>query len=125
MSELLCDYHADGLGWDECTDGQECSRRSKEDNAIIREEVGTMSELQINYKPEEISNFTATIEISIPVDEVIEIVQRHEVPGVQVAGFNKVDAIKEVRAKYGTGLRDSKQIVEAVMAQLGFPRHLG
>jgi len=84
-----------------------------------------MSELQINYKPEEISNFTATIEISIPVDEVIEIVQRHEVPGVEVAGYNKVDAIKEVRAKYGTGLRDSKQIVEAVMAQLGFPRHLG
>ena len=33
-----------------------------------------MSELQINYKPEAISNFTCTIEISIPVDEVIEIV---------------------------------------------------
>ena len=42
-----------------------------------------------------------------------------------MAGYNKVDAIQEVRAKYGTGLRDSKQIVEAVMAQLGFPRHLG
>ena len=84
-----------------------------------------MSELQINYKPEEIANFTATIEISIPVDEVIEIVRSHEVTGVQVAGYNKVDAIKEVRAKYGTGLRDSKAIVEAVMAQLGFPRHLG
>ena len=84
-----------------------------------------MSELQINYKPEQISNFTATIEISIPVDEVVEIVQRHEVPGVQVAGFNKVDAVKEVRAKFGTGLRDSKTIVEAVMIQLGFPVHLG
>ena len=84
-----------------------------------------MSELQINYKPEEISNFTATIEISIPVDEVIEIVQRHEVPGVQVAGFNKLDAVREVRAKFGTCGRDSKAIVEAVMAQLGFPRHMG
>ena len=84
-----------------------------------------MSELQINYKPEEISNFTCTIEISIPVDEVVEIVRSHEVTGVQVAGYNKVDAIKEVRAKFGTGLRDSKSIVEAVMAQLGFPRHLG
>ena len=84
-----------------------------------------MSDLQINYKPEQISNFTCTIEISIPVDEVIEIVRRHEVTGVQVAGFNKVDAIKEVRAKFGTDLRDSKTIVEAVMIQLGFPVHLG
>ena len=84
-----------------------------------------MSELQINYKPEEIANFTATIEISIPVGEVIEIVRSHEVTGVQVAGYNKIDIIKEVRAKFGTCLRDSKQIVEAVMAQLGFPRHLG
>jgi len=84
-----------------------------------------MSDLQINYKPEQISNFTCTIEISIPVDEVIEIVRSHEVPGVEVAGYNKIDAIKEVRAKFGTGLRDSKAIVEAVMAQLGFPRHLG
>jgi len=25
----LCDYHADSPGWDECTDGQECSHRSK------------------------------------------------------------------------------------------------
>ena len=31
----LCDYHADSPGWDECTDGQECSHRSKEDNAIV------------------------------------------------------------------------------------------
>ena len=31
----LCDYHAHSPGWDECTDGQECSHRSKEDNAIV------------------------------------------------------------------------------------------
>ena len=31
----LCDYHADSPGWDECTDGQECSHRSKEENAIV------------------------------------------------------------------------------------------
>lgn len=84
-----------------------------------------MSDLHINYKPQQISSFTCTIEISIPVDEVIEIVRSHEVPGVEVAGYNKIDAIKEVRAKYGTCLRDSKEIVEAVMIQLGFPRHLG
>ena len=84
-----------------------------------------MSDLQINYKPEQISNFTCTIEISIPVDDVVEIVRSHEVPGVEVAGYNKVDAIKEVRAKFGTCLRDSKAIVEAVMIQLGYPVHLG
>jgi ribosomal protein L7/L12 len=81
--------------------------------------------LTINIKPQEISNFVCTVEITIPADDVIEIVSSHEVPGVEVAGFNKIDAIKEVRAKYGTCLRDSKQIVEAVMVQLGFPRHLG
>ena len=81
--------------------------------------------LTINIKPQEISNFVCTIEITIPVDDVIEIVRSHEVTGVEVAGYNKIDAIKEVRAKYGTCLRDSKQIVEAVMVQLGFPRHLG
>ena len=81
--------------------------------------------LTINIKPQEISNFVCTIEITIPVDDVIEIVRRHQVTGVEVAGYNKIDAIKEVRAKYGTCLRDSKQIVEAVMVQLGFPRHLG
>ena len=81
--------------------------------------------LTINIKPQEISNFVCTIEITIPVDDVIEIVRSHEVTGVEVAGYNKIDAIKEVRAKYGTCLRDSKQIVEAFMVQLGFPRHLG
>ena len=81
--------------------------------------------LTINIKPQEISNFVCTIEITIPADDVIEIVRSHEVTGVEVAGYNKIDAIKEVRAKYGTCLRDSKQIVEAVMVQLGFPRHLG
>ena len=81
--------------------------------------------LTINIKPQEISNFVCTIEITIPVDDVIEIVRSHEVTGVEVAGYNKIDAIKEVRAKYGTCLRDSKQIVEAGMVQLGFPRHLG
>ena len=34
----LCDYHADSPGWDECTDGQECSHRSAEDNAIVVED---------------------------------------------------------------------------------------
>ena len=27
--EVLCDYHADSPGWDECTDGQDCSRQQE------------------------------------------------------------------------------------------------
>jgi hypothetical protein len=34
----LCDYHADSPGWVDCTDGQECSHRSAEDNAIVVED---------------------------------------------------------------------------------------
>ena len=83
--------------------------------------------LTINNKPQEISSFVCTIEITIPVDDVIEIVKRHDIGG----SFSKIAPIRELRDQFcvnGQGaisLRDAKEMVEAVMVQLGIPAQLG
>ena len=95
--------------------------------------------LTINHKPQEISDFHCTMEVTIPVDDVIAIVQRHDrVEGLLGNGaFNKVAAVRELRDEFCYGraggeanprcisLRDAKQMVEAVMLQLGIPAQLG
>jgi hypothetical protein len=83
--------------------------------------------LTINIKPQEISSFTCNVEITVPVDDVIEIVKRHDIGG----SFSKIAPIRELRDQFcvnGQGaisLRDAKEMVEAVMVQLGIPAQLG
>jgi len=95
--------------------------------------------LTINHKPQEISDFHCTMEITISVGDVIDIVKRHDrVEGLLGnATFNKVAAVRELRDEFCYGraggeakprcisLRDAKQMVEAVMLQLGIPAQLG
>jgi len=79
--------------------------------------------LTINIKPQEISNFVCTVEIIVPADVVVEIVKRHDIGG----SFSKIAPIRELRDQFcmnGQGtisLRDAKEMVEAVMVQLGIP----
>ena len=83
--------------------------------------------LTINNKPQEISNFVCTVEITIPVEDVVEIVKRHDIGG----HFSKISPIRELRDQFcmnGQGaisLKDAKEMVEAVMVQLGIPAQLG
>ena len=95
--------------------------------------------LTINNKPQEISSFTCTVEITVQADDVVEIVKRHDrVEGLLGNGhFNKIAAIRELRDEFCYGraggeanprcisLRDAKEMVEAVMVQLGIPAQLG
>jgi len=82
--------------------------------------------LTINNKPQEISSFTCTVEITIPVEDVVEIVKRHDIGG----HFSKISPIRELRDQFcylqgAISLRDAKEMVEAVMVQLGIPAQLG
>ena len=83
--------------------------------------------LTINIKPQEISNFVCTVEITIPADDVIEIVKRHDIG----SHFSKIAPIRELRdqfcvnGQWAISLRDAKEMVEAVMVQLGIPAQLG
>ena len=83
--------------------------------------------LTINNKPQEISSFTCTVEITIPVEDVVEIVKRHDIGG----HFSKIAPIRELRDQFcvnGQGaisLKDAKEMVEAVMVQLGIPAQVG
>ena len=78
--------------------------------------------LTINNKPQEISNFVCTVEITIPADDVIEIVKRHDIG----SHFSKIAPVRELRERFwDISLRDAKEMVEAVMVQLGIPAHLG
>ena len=83
--------------------------------------------LTINNKPQEISSFVCTVEITIPVEDVVEIVKRHDIGG----HFSKISPIRELRDQFcmnGQGAispRDAKEMVEAVMVQLGIPAQLG
>ena len=88
--------------------------------------------LTINNKPQEISSFTCTVEITVQVDDVVEIVKRHDrVEGLLGNGaFNKVAAVRELRDQFcylqgAISLKDAKEMVEAVMVQLGIPAQLG
>jgi len=83
--------------------------------------------LTINNKPQEISSFTCTVEITVQADVVVEIVKRHDIGG----HFSKISPIRELRDQFcmnGQGaisLKDAKEMVEAVMVQLGIPAQLG
>ena len=82
--------------------------------------------LTINNKPQEISSFTCTVEITVQADVVVEIVKRHDIGG----HFSKISPIRELRDQFCNGqgaisLRDAKEMVEAVMVQLGIPAQLG
>ena len=82
--------------------------------------------LTINNKPQEISNFVCTVEIIVPADVVVEIVKRHDIGG----SFSKIAPIRELRDQFcylqgAISLRDAKEMVEAVMVQLGIPAQLG
>ena len=89
--------------------------------------------LTINNKPKEISSFTCTVEIIVPADVVVEIVKRHDIG----SHFSKIAPIRELRDQFCNGraggeasqrsisLRDAKEMVEAVMVQLGIPAQLG
>ena len=78
--------------------------------------------LTINIKPQEISSFVCTVEITIPADDVIEIVKRHDIG----SHFSKIAPVRELREQFwDISLRDAKEMVEAVMVQLGIPAQLG
>jgi len=88
--------------------------------------------LTINNKPQEISNFVCTVEITVQADDVVEIVKRHDrVEGLLGNGtFHKIAAVKELRDQFcylqgAISLRDAKEMVEAVMVQLGIPAQVG
>ena len=62
-----------------------------------------------------VENFRVLVEITIPGHEVVDIVNQHWTD----TEFSKINAIKDVKARYGTGLRESKIMVEQIMDQLG------
>jgi len=81
-----------------------------------------MSDLQINYLPAKITGFNVTVDIVIPAGDILAIVKNNQCSRVS---FDKLNAIREVRAKYSTGLMDTRNMIEAIMEELGIPRSLG